>query len=64
MKKILAKIFGYCPNHGWFNRVEKYRMNTAYIKDEANYSYGCKYCQEECYEYYKERWEEYYSGRL
>jgi len=55
-------IIGWCPQHGWGYRCKKYRMNTAYLKEEDNYSYGCDICKQECDAYYKERWDEYYSG--
>jgi hypothetical protein len=53
------KICGYCPIHGWFHRVRRYRMNTAYVKDEANYANGCTECEKETFAYYKEKWTEY-----
>lgn len=64
MRNFIYKLFGYCPNHGWFLYPKKYRMNTAYIKEESNYSIGCKNCQQESYEYYQELWNYYYSSRL
>lgn len=62
--KIFIYIFGYCPVHGWGGKVEKFRMNTAYVKEENNYGYGCKKCQKESYDYYQELWDEYYKGLL
>lgn len=64
MRRFFYRIFGYCPNHGWFHYAKRYRMNTAYINEEANYSYGCKECQKECFEYYDELWKDYYGSRL
>lgn len=64
ISKVANKIFGYCHEHGWFMYPKKFRMNTAYVKEEANYSFGCKYCQKESFEYYQELWDNYYSSRL
>ena len=64
VRNFFYKIFGYCPRHGWFLYPKRYRMNTAYYEDELNYSVGCKYCQQESYEYYQELWREYHSGLL
>lgn len=58
------KIFGYCPQHGWFLYPKRFRQNTAYIDDEMNWAYGCKYCQQESHEYWQEMWNEYYSSIL
>jgi len=64
LKWIASKTIGYCPQHGYGYKVYKFRMNTAYVKEEANYATGCKLCQEESYAYYKELWDDYYSGLL
>lgn len=63
-KNLLYKWFGFCAVHGWFMYPKRFKMNTAYVDDEANYSYGCKECQRDCFEYYKERWDEYYANIL
>lgn len=44
--------------------VDKRRLNTSYDHDKSNYLTSCLYCYADVYEYYAERWEEYYSGRL
>lgn len=64
IRRFFWKIFGYCPMHGWFLYPKRYRMNTAYVEDELNYSVGCKYCQQESYEYYQELWDDYWGSRL
>jgi len=65
-KKVISfirrSILGYCDLHGYFKYPKRYRMNTAYVDDKMNYSFGCKYCQEESYAYWQERWDEYCSG--
>jgi len=62
--KLLVKKYGYCPQHGWGMKVERYRMNTAYVEHEMNYANGCELCQKETNEYWDERWKEYYSNVL
>lgn len=64
LRWLASKTIGYCPQHGYGYKVKRYRMNTAYVVEEANYANGCKLCQEECYAYYKELWDDYYSGIL
>lgn len=44
--------------------VERRRLNTQYENDSQNYVTSCLYCYADQYEYYAERWEEYYSGLL
>ena len=61
---FIKKLFGCCPHHGWFLWAKRYRRNTAYIEDSANYSYGCKYCQKDDYEAMQELWNDYYSSRF
>jgi hypothetical protein len=39
-------------------------QNTAYCKDYMNYIITCKECFIETEEYWKERWDEYYSQIL
>lgn len=62
--KFLSKILGLCPRHGLFLYPKRFRMNSAYVDEEANYMVGCKYCKEEAYEYYQELWDNFYSGCL
>ena len=64
IRRFFWRLFGYCPHHGWFLYPKRYRMNTAYVEYEANYSIGCKYCQQDSYEYYQELWNDYYGSRL
>lgn len=64
MPNFIKKWLGFCPQHGWFTYPKRYRMNTAYVNDEQNYSIGCKYCQKESYEYYQDLWNTFYSGCL
>ena len=63
-QNYFRKIFGYCPQHGWFMYPKRFRMNTAYLEEESNYSVGCKHCQKECFDYYEELWNDYYSSRF
>jgi hypothetical protein len=44
--------------------AETYHQNTSYYKYEMNIVTLCPKCQEENDEYWKERWDEYYSDRL
>lgn len=68
MAKILDLIhflFGYCGMcRQWFVYPKRRRMNTQYADDEANYITVCAVCFEEIEEYWQERWDEYWSGRL
>lgn len=41
--------------------AEKRRQFTAYAYDELNFAILCDECQEEVNEYWKDRWDEYYS---
>lgn len=40
------------------------RLNTSYEEEESNYLNSCLYCFADQYEYYAERWDEYYQGRI
>lgn len=54
-----------CPCCGEIKEdVKRRRRNTAYVNDENNFLTACRECQDRDDEYYAERWEEYYSGRL
>lgn len=62
--KYVCIKFNRCYLHGFQYKVKRFRMNTAYVKDEANYCNGCSECQKEINEYWDERWKEYYSDCL
>jgi hypothetical protein len=64
VRRFVWWALGYCPMHGWFLYPKRYRMNTAYVNEESNYAIGCKYCQQESYEYYQELWDDYWGSRL
>lgn len=55
--------FGRCALHGWDSKLERYRMHTAYVHEEDNWSTGCDLCQKKCDEYYDDLWKDYYSSR-
>ena len=40
------------------------RRNTAYEKDEMNFTFQCQRCFDSEAEYWKERWDEYYGSRF
>jgi hypothetical protein len=61
---FLYGIFDYCPHHGWFNQMMKFRMNTSYLNDERNWGFGCKNCQKESYDHYEELWKDYWGSRF
>jgi len=65
MKRLLRKMLGYCGNcRRYFVYPKRRRMSTAYVDKESNYCEVCLDCYEDIEEYWKERWEEYWSGRL
>jgi len=45
-------------------RIENRRLNTAYDDDSRNWFMSCYECYEEAYHYYREMWDEYYSGLI
>jgi hypothetical protein len=60
-----------CQNCGTAIGVRRGRMKTMYHyegeegdEDDPNYATLCEPCWEECNAYWKERWDEYYSGLL
>lgn len=44
--------------------VARRRQHTAYNEDELNFRTYCEECQKVANEYWDERWQEYWSGRL
>lgn len=66
MIKFIKKIFRYCPYcNKWFTKgLKRRRQSTAYVDEESNYITCCKMCFDDIELYWKERWEEYWSGRL
>ena len=42
--------------------VEKRRMNTRYVDKESNFLISCLECYDHSEEYWKERWDDYYSS--
>lgn len=43
--------------------IERRRRNTSYEDDESNYLTSCLHCYAQDFEYYAERWEDYYASR-
>lgn len=65
--KSLERLFPrfYCQGcHSFRITIENRRMNTCYDTPELNYVYCCLGCFDEIEEYWKERWDEYYSGLI
>ncbi len=64
LKKLIYKL-GWCPYCQKFHlpwTIKKRRLNTMYADDEQNYMTSCVHAYKEVYEYYEERWNDYYSG--
>lgn len=57
----MSGYLGTCPNCARERIIRKRRLNTAYTHDEDNWVECCSDCYQMMYEYYEERWEEYYS---
>lgn len=53
---------GPCKHFGF--DVKWRRKNTAYVDDKSNWMCSCSECYQETYDYYEERWSDYYSSRL
>jgi len=66
IKNFLLKIgwCGYCHRFHFPWSIKKRKLNTAYVDEEQNWIVSCKTVYEEAIEYYKERWDDYYSGLL
>ncbi len=65
MKRLFRKIFGYCDMcQAYFVYPKRRRMNTQYNDEKSNYCTVCKSCFNEIEEYWNDRWQEYYAGRL
>lgn len=56
-QEVLNSTPNTCPKHNG-EPVYWFRQNTAYVNEEDNWVIGCKLCEEESNEYWKERWEE------
>lgn len=55
--------FGVCPCCMAFSKtIERARQSTMYADDTMNWFTGCTDCHEENERYWRERWDEYYSG--
>ena len=50
-----------CPCCHAFSRVDRRRLNTAYVDDERNYLESCRDCFEAEVEHYADLWADYYS---
>jgi len=44
--------------------VELRRRNTAYVDDELNWLIACEECHQADFDYYAERWADYYQGLM
>lgn len=68
MGKVINWLLGWCPyckKFHWFRiGIKRRKLNTAYQEKERNYMTSCLPAYKETFEYYKERWEDYYSGLL
>ena len=64
MNRLINLIFGKCNSCGKYFKYPKVRRrNTAYQDDKLNFTKTCKMCYDKQEEYWKERWDEYNSGR-
>ena len=50
---------GPCSEEG-----ERYRQNTKYVNEDANYKVMCPKCREANDEYWADMWSDYWSGCL
>jgi hypothetical protein len=58
---LIKKIFGYCVYcNKYFKYPKRYRMHTAYVDEESNYTIICKACTHENDAHWAERWQELY----
>jgi len=65
MVDFIKKILGWCSHcKRLFHYPKRRRLNTAYAIEEHNWVVCCKPVYKDMVEYYKERWQEYYSGCL
>lgn len=56
---------GICPGCARFKAsIERRRQLSQYHNDESNWLTACQDCNDEADEYWRERWQEYYSGVL
>jgi hypothetical protein len=63
-KKFL-RLIGWCEYcQRIFHYPKRKRMNTQYADEESNWIYCCEEQFKEIQEYWKERWDDYYSGIL
>lgn len=60
--RLCCKKCGYCENFHVFLRHR--RLNTRYVNEEQNWITCCDEQFNELVDYYKERWDEYYSSRF
>ena len=61
---ILRRLLGYCPYcEKFFDYSQKRRrLNTAYADEKLNYVVCCEAQYREIFDYYEERWRDYYSS--
>ena len=62
--KLMTKYLPICHSSSppCFNRGRNRRQNTAYADNKLNWVFLCDECAAENDEYWKERWDEYYSS--
>ena len=61
--KLLKKLLGYCPRHGYFKYPKWYRSNTAYYEEHFNWEHGCKECKKESDDFWDDMWTQ-IAGRM
>lgn len=53
-----------CHQCGCYGKARLEHQNCAYQKELSNYYWACPRCQNEIWDNYQERWDEYNAGRL
>lgn len=62
---VVAPVLLLCPCCGRLSpSVEKRSRNTCYLDDDLNYLVSCLECFQMDWDYYQERWEDYWSERF
>lgn len=66
MKRLLRRIFKYCPYCGrWFQwTIKLRRQSTEYKNEEDNYIVCCDDCFDEIEKHWEEQWNELNQERL
>lgn len=55
---------GRCPNCGRAGEIVRRQLNTMYQREASNFMVSCAPCYQEAFDYYEERWADYYAGLM